>query len=320
MRPRGAEEPAGYQNEWGDPMSAYAIGDKDELDFADPPAVVPTRMGPLDHVLSGGMAPGVHVLMAQPGAGKSALALFVSVLSARSGARVLFASTEMTRQQCIARCSALTAHMTDGLAGFSWSDWERMGAAARDEMSAYRLTDQMKLDYLSRFPAVRAMRELRRTCPGLAIADGDEVASADALAATARVMRSSGMDLLVVDYLQRLRPPEELKDAEQYRQVTGTSMALAALAKELEMPVLVVSSMNREGAASKRATMAGARGSGDVEYDAVSIWHLVRADDGDGTVRELELNVTKNRRGPTTEPDKPIRLRFDPRSNSFGEA
>lgn len=305
--------------EWCDPMSAYLIGLRDELDFADPPRVVPTHMGPLDRVLSGGMAPGVHVLMAQPGAGKSALALYVSVLAARSGARVLFASTEMTRQQCIARCSALTAHETEGLADFSWSDWERMGEVARAELKAYQLTDELAvMDHLSGFAAVRAMRELRSRCPGLAFADGEEVASADALAATARVMRGAGMDLLVVDYLQRLRPPEAAREAEQYRQVTETSMALASLARELEMPVLVVSSMNREGAASKRATMAGARGSGDVEYDAVTIWHLVRTEDEtDGRERVLELNVTKNRRGPTT--DEPIRLAFDPRHNDFRE-
>lgn len=300
-------------------MSAYTVGDQDELDFADPPTVMPTKIGPLDKMLSGGMAPGLHVLMAQPGAGKSALALFMSVLSARSGARVLFASTEMTRQQCIARCSALVAHMTDGLTEFSWSDWERMGADARRELRRYDLTDPLdQLDALGSYAAVRAMRELRRGCPGLAIADGEEVASVEALCATARVMRSSGMDLLVVDYLQRLRPPEDAKDADQYRQVTETSRMLAAVAKELSLPILVVSSMNREGAASKRATMAGARGSGDVEYDAVSIWHLVRPDEQPSkATRLLELNVTKNRRGPVT--DEPIRLTFDPRHNSFEE-
>lgn len=303
-----------------DPFSAYAVGPDDELEFADPPTVVPTQMGPLDAILSGGMAPGVHVLMAQPGAGKSALALYVSVLSASAGARVLFASTEMTRQQCIARCSALVAHTTDGMTDFSWADWERMGREARRDLAPYRIEDpQTRRDLLGRYAAVRAMRELARRCPGLAIADGDEVASADALCATARVMRNAGMGLLVVDYLQRLRPPEELRDAEQYRQVTGTSMALAALAKELSVPILAISSMNREGAASKRATMAGARGSGDVEYDAVSIWHLVRTDErGEGGTRLLELNVTKNRRGPTT--DEPLGLWFDPRHNDFREA
>ena len=301
------------------PFDAYRISGRDELDFADPPTVVPTNMGPLDKVLSGGMAPGLHVLMAQPGAGKSALALYVSVCSARSGTNVLYASTEMTRQQCIARCSALVAHETEGLTEFTWSDWERMGAVARDEMAPYGFPDDMaRMDFLGRYPAVRAMRELRRSCPGLAIADGEEVASVDALCATARVMRQAGMGLLVVDYLQRLRPPEDAKDAEQYRQVTETSRALAGLARELSLPILVVSSMNREGAASKRGTMAGARGSGDVEYDAVSIWHLVRPDEqpSDRT-RLLELNVTKNRRGPVT--DEPLRLSLDPRHNSFEE-
>lgn len=311
---------AGSEGTISDPFRAWCVGPQDELDFADPPAIVPTHMGALDGVLSGGMAPGVHVLMAQPGAGKSALALHVAVLSAKARHRVLFASTEMTRQQCIARCSALVAHGSADLADFDWGDWERMGEVARAELHRYQLegTD-MAHDALSRFPAVRAMRRLAHECPGLAIVDDEKVASVEALVTTAGIMRAAGMDLLVVDYLQRLRPPDDLRDADQYRQVSETSKSLASVARDLEVPVLVVSSMNREAAASRRGTMAGARGSGDVEYDAVTIWHLVRTDERtEAGERLLELNVMKNRRGPTT--DEPLRLWFDPRHNAFREA
>ena len=103
--------------------------EQDELDFASPPTVVGTGVPTLDSVLMGGLAPGCHVLMAQPGAGKSALALHVAMCVAAQGGRVRFASTEMTRQQCLARLSAAVAHSTPGIPDFYWSAWEQMGTS-----------------------------------------------------------------------------------------------------------------------------------------------------------------------------------------------
>ena len=60
--------------------SKFGTPEEDELGFIEPPRVVPTGIPSLDAYLVDGMAPGVHVLMAQPGAGKSALALQCEVL------------------------------------------------------------------------------------------------------------------------------------------------------------------------------------------------------------------------------------------------
>lgn len=292
--------------------------EQDELDFADPPTVVGTGVPSLDSVLMGGLAPGCHVLMAQPGAGKSALALHVAMCVAAQGGRVLFASTEMTRQQCLARLSAAVARSTPGIPDFYWSAWEQMGRNARREMAAFDLDAQGRLDYLGSFAAIRALRELRRTCPGLAVSDDDRVASVSALRETCAEGREAGMDLLVVDYLQRLRPPDGCEREDQYRQVTETSRALMDMARELSLPVLVISSMNREAMRSKEASMSGGRGSGDIEFDAVSIWQLMRDGEDDGGNQRVALHVTKNRRGPTTG-ERPLRLLFDTRHNTFSE-
>ena len=292
--------------------------EQDELDFADPPTVVGTGVPTLDSVLMGGLAPGCHVLMAQPGAGKSALALHVAMCVAAQGGRVLFASTEMTRQQCLARLSAAVAHSTPGIPDFYWSAWEQMGRNARREMAAFDLDAQGRLDYLGNFAAIRALRELRRTCPGLAVSDDARVASVAALRETCADGREAGMDLLVVDYLQRLRPPDGCEREDQFRQVTETSRALMDMARELSLPVLVISSMNREAMRSKEASMSGGRGSGDIEFDAVSIWQLMRDGEDGGGNQRVALHVTKNRRGPTTG-ERPLRLLFDTRHNTFSE-
>lgn len=304
--------------EWERFAASLYDPEQDELDFADPPTVVGTGVPSLDSVLMGGLAPGCHVLMAQPGAGKSALALHVAMCVAAQGGHVLFASTEMTRQQCLARLSAAVAHSTPGIPDFYWSAWEQMGRNAKREMAAFDLDAQGRLDYLGNFAAIRALRELRRTCPGLAVSDDARVASVSALRETCEEGRKAGMDLLVVDYLQRLRPPEGCEREDQFRQVTETSRALMDMARELSLPVLVISSMNREAMRSKEASMSGGRGSGDIEFDAVSIWQLMRDGEDGGGDQRVTLHVTKNRRGPTTG-EHPLRLLFDTRHNAFSE-
>lgn len=312
----------GKNDTWEEFSARFGSYEADALAFADPPRVIPTGLPSLDALLVDGMAPGVHVLMAQPGAGKSALALQVSMNVASHGGRILYCSLEMTRQQCLARCCSSIAKGTPGLTDFYWSGWERMGRQAKNEASRYRFPDDLsRLEFLSAQPAVMALCALRSDCPGLAFADGGEVDGITALSQTVREASEAGLDLLVVDYLQRLRPPESAREGDRYRQVTEVSGALTAMTKALRVPALVISSMNREAMNSDRPTIGGARGSGDIEYDAVTLWQLRRGREPpleDGS-RVVELHVTKNRRGPVTDDSEPLRLLFDGKHNSFSE-
>lgn len=312
----------GSGTDWEEFSARFGSFEGDALSFADPPRVVSTGLTSLDALLVDGMAPGVHVLMAQPGAGKSALALQVSMNVAVNGGRVLYCSLEMTRQQCLARCCSALAKGDPDLTDFYWSGWERMGRQAQREAERYRFPDDLaRLEFLSGQPAVMALKALRANCPGLAFADGGEVNGIGTLTGIVAEAASAGLDLLVVDYLQRVRPPESAREGDRYRQVTEVSNALAAMTKALRVPALVISSMNREAMSSDRPTMGGARGSGDIEYDAVTLWQLRRGrepPDEDGG-RVVELHLTKNRRGPVTDDSEPLRLMFDGRHNSFSE-
>lgn len=312
----------GGKDAWEGFSARFGSYEADVIAFADPPRVVPTGLPSLDALLVDGMAPGVHVLMAQPGAGKSALALQVSANVAKAGGNVLYCSLEMTRQQCLARCCSALAKGDPCLTDFYWSGWERMGRQAQKEAARYRFADDLaRLEFLSGQPAVMALRALKARCPGLAFADGGEVDSITALSQTVGEASAAGLDLLVVDYLQRVRPPESAREGDRYRQVTEVSNALAAMTKALRVPALVISSMNREAMGSDRPTIGGARGSGDIEYDAVTLWQLRRGrepPEGDGS-RVVELHLTKNRRGPVTDDSEPLRLLFDGRHNSFSE-
>lgn len=297
----------------------------DQREFIDPPRFIQTGIGDLDAVLSGGLSEGVHVLMARPGAGKSALSLTIAMRAAKGGRNVLYASVEMTRQQCLARCCSSISRVTPGIDDFYWSGWERMGWNAKREVMQYPHlleagNDDALSDFLSTKPAIKAMRELWRVCPGLAIADGDEVSSVDALVRTVREGKGAGLDLLVIDYLQSLDPPEGTEDSEQTTQISRTAEAIRDLSKELRLPVLAISSMNRSGMRSDDVSMSSAYGSNKIEFGAVSVMQLnpTSEPERNGWSR-VELHVMKNRRGPETG-DNPIMLWFDKRYNLFQDS
>lgn len=279
---------------------------QDEWDYENPPSLVGTGIDRLDAVLSGGLAPGVHVLMALPGSGKSALALQIAMSAARDGGKVLYVSVEMSRQQCIARCcSSLSVAPGSGLVPFPWSAWEGMGAALARSQARDRAGDA----------GVMALRALHGACPYLTFGEGDGFEDVGKLAGTVRRASDAGLRLLVVDYMQRLRPSAPDAGADAYQRATAVSNALTSVTKEVGVPALVISSMGREAMRSGKPTLTGARGSGDIEYDALSVIQLTARDTG-RAVRPVDLHVLKNRRGPLTG-DDPIGMLFDGAHNRF---
>ncbi len=106
--------------------------------------------------------------------------------------------------------------------------------------------------------------------------------STDSISRKARLLYDTvGLDLIVVDYLQLLRDSVERKAGDSIRERVGyISNNLKSLARELDIPVLAASQLNRnvEGRENKRPTMADLKESGSIEQDADIVLLLHRPD------------------------------------------
>lgn len=127
----------------------------------------------------------------------------------------------------------------------------------------------------------------------------DDVPSQDMMRIASRARRmkqKSGLRLLVIDYLQLIEPDD--KRSKRHEQVGTISRRLKILAKELDMPVVCMAQVNRgsEERADREPRLAELRESGSLEQDADTVILLhKKTDDG----FEMQVNVAKNRNGPT---------------------
>lgn len=257
---------------------------------------VNTGLPGLDDALDGGLRGSALVLLGGlTSSGKSVFCLSIAAHAAQQGARVLLISTEMTAAEVAGRLSVIEGYtpfgacLTSGTlnrGGLSDTDRERL-AAAQERLAA--LADRFKM-----LDGRLTTQTLRR----------------EAL----RMKRGSGLDLVVVDYLQQLYTGDARTDRDEYPRTASVSWALKALAVELGCPVLAAVQYSRAANAAERPQIHHLRGSGTLEQDANIILTLHRPkgfDDDDGEARSLadkckraglrylQLYVDKNRNGRT---------------------
>jgi replicative DNA helicase len=240
---------------------------------------VPTGIASLDRLLLGLQPAQLVVLAARPSVGKTALALNVATQAAvRHGKRVAFFSLEMPSEQLSLRMLASEAkldwrRLSQGQ--LARADWEKIMAHG-DRISSAQiwLDDNFVLTPV----------DLRSRCR--------------------KVKRETGLDLVVVDYLQLMHAPG-LPSREQ--EIATISRSMKSLAKELNVPVLALSQLNRsvEKRRGEPPMLSDLRESGAIEQDADVVLFLHRPGEGDGEpqapsdVQEIELHVAKQRQGPT---------------------
>jgi replicative DNA helicase len=252
---------------------------------------VSTGFTELDKILGGLQKSDLVILAARPSMGKTSLALDIARNVAVLGNKpVGLFSLEMSKDQLADRLLASLANIN------LWN--LRNGRLTSDDYS--RL--QHAMGSLSEAP--------------LYIDDAGSVNMLQMRAMARRLQANQGLSLIVIDYLQLMEPMN--KFASPVQQVTENSRALKMLAKELNVPVLVLSQLSRavESRVPQIPRLADLRESGAIEQDADVVMMIYRED----KYNENSLNkniakvlIEKHRNGPTGGLD----LYFDENRVSF---
>ncbi len=244
----------------------------------------------LDELTSGLQKQDLVILAARPGVGKTALALNIaSHCAVRHSLKVAVFSLEMSAVALVRRLLAAEARinvkrLTRGLlsktadAHEGAPDWQRLAEAADRLAEAPLWIDDT---------AGISVLELRGKCR--------------------RMMMEHGLDLVVVDYLQLMS--SGVKAENRTQEVSAISRGLKAVAKQLNVPLLVLSQLSRnpERRGDQRPQLSDLRESGSIEQDAdvvIFINRKNRALQGEGDEDEedwrlADIIIAKQRNGPT---------------------
>ncbi len=237
---------------------------------------IPTGFIDLDKITNGLQKSDLIIIAGRPGMGKTAFAmnLALNTCSKYDKAAAVF-SLEMSAGQLVQRLLASEAKIESTKlrnGRLNNDEWQRL-ASVGSELNDLKL-------FLDDTPAISSM-ELRAKCR--------------------RLKREYNLDLVIVDYLQ-LMSGSRAESREQ--QISEISRALKALAKELNIPVVALSQLNRgvENRTDKRPVPSDLRESGAIEQDADIIMFLYRDEIYHPDTKFpgiAELIVAKHRNGPT---------------------
>ncbi len=234
------------------------------------------------------------IIAARPSMGKTAFALNLALNAARSVDEVptLLFSLEMSKEQLVSRLLCIQgrvdlSHMRRGHLGDD--DWSRLYDAAEIVSPAPI--------YIDDTPALSVL-ELRARCR--------------------RMKKEKGLGMVIVDYLQLMRASRRIDSREQ--EISDISRNLKALAKELDIPVIALSQLNRkvEERSNRKPMLSDLRESGAIEQDADMIMFIYRDEvyNKESPKKGIaEIIIGKQRNGPVGE----LELHFHGPSTSFGD-
>jgi replicative DNA helicase len=239
---------------------------------------LPTGYDQLDNLLSGLQPSELIILAARPSMGKTSLALNIAEnIVSRQGKPVAIFSLEMSKESLLLRLLSSQARVD--------SHKFRTGHIGKDD-----------------FKRMLGMLGQLGEAP-LWIDDTGSTTVPEMGAKARRLKRDKGLSLLIVDYLQLITARGRFGNRQE--EVASISRSLKALAKELRIPVLVLSQLTRAPERDdRRPQLADLRESGAIEQDADVVMfihrpYMFKPDVPDEDRAKAELIVAKQRNGPT---------------------
>lgn len=256
------------------------------------PVGLETGFADFDRMTGGLKKRGMYVIAARPSMGKTVFAMNIAEHVSQTRPVLVF-SCEMGGMELMERSLG-------NLASVNLQRW-------RD-------------GFLSQQDVPKVMRAAKELAEGkLYIDESPGLTIMDLRARARRAKAAYGIELIVIDYLQLLRAPSKRAEASRQAEVADISCGIKAMAKELEIPVVVLAQLNRdpEKRSGNRPKVSDLRESGSIEQDADLIGLLNRPHkdeektpdevrDFDATGEPATLVIGKQRNGPIGE----IALKF----------
>jgi replicative DNA helicase len=258
-------------------LLAIAIDRVDELFHKDSPITgIPTGFDDLDNLTAGLQPSDLVIIAGRPSMGKTAFAINIAEHAAiKEKKTVAIFSMEMPGEQLAMRMMA------------------SLGMIDQQKLRTGKLQDD---DWPRLTSTVAMMQETK-----MFIDDTPALTPAELRARCRRISREHGLDMIVIDYLQLMQVAGTTEN--RATEISEISRSLKAMAKELKVPVIALSQLNRslEQRPNKRPMMSDLRESGAIEQDADVIAFIYRDEvyDEDSADKGIaEIIVGKQRNGP----------------------
>ena len=247
---------------------------------------VPTGYHKLDDITSGWQPSDLVIIAGRPAMGKTSFALSLAKnIAADYKQPVAFFSLEMSNVQLVNRlisncCEIQGSHIQSGQ--LQPDEWDRLDKRVNNLLGAPLFVDDT---------------------PGLSVFELRTKAR--------RLVREHGVRMIMIDYLQ-LMNANGMRFSSRQEEVSTISRSLKGLAKELDIPILALSQLNRgvesrEGLEGKRPQLSDLRESGAIEQDADMVlfvhrpeyYHIYADDNGHDLHGMAQIIIAKHRKGAT---------------------
>ncbi|MFY9263073.1 MAG: replicative DNA helicase [Arcanobacterium sp.] len=233
----------------------------------------------IDKVLLGLRPNQMIIIAARPGMGKTTLAMdFCRHIAIKKNQPVAFFSLEMNRTELAMRIlsSESEVWLSKLIKGeLEQRDWDRVGRT---------------MDRIASAP--------------LFVDDSPNLTMMEIRSKARRLRQHHKIELIVIDYLQLLTSGGRTPESRQ-QEVSDFSRSIKLLAKELEIPIIAISQLNRETERreTKKPQVSDLRESGSLEQDADVVMLIHRSSERDemGAPPPAKIIVGKNRSGPTSD-------------------
>ncbi|MDY0015488.1 MAG: replicative DNA helicase [Bacteroidales bacterium] len=261
---------------------------------------LPSGFTELDRVTNGWQKANLIILAARPGMGKTAFVLSMARHIAIDQQKpIAFFSLEMS-------ASDLALRLISAESGFYQNQLKRGDLSDDDwRVLVNKMTELENAKLLIDDTAGLSIFELRAKCR--------------------RFKQQYDIQGVIVDYLQLMSSGLDIKGMNREQEISSISRSLKALSKELDIPVIALSQLNRSvesrSSQSKRPQLSDLRESGAIEQDADLVLFIYRPDyykidtfeDGSSAMGLAEIMIAKHRNGAL----KDVKLRFTPEYAKF---